>query len=215
MSRPWCRELQHRLEQLPESDRHAFAQAQSRREALRPFVTLANATRAAACTRDQQVRDGIVAALVAEYRATPCGLWSTALVAAMAPALASIARGLELRIEKKDARSTVQLAFEVPAHAATPRLRGSYESFVKQADHEESDTDAEVEFLVLNEQQFADFLKQRAGEATFSAEDAHAHEVNTSLPPTLNQPEKYHLIFRNNSRGPEKKFVQADFRMEF
>lgn len=112
-------------------------------------------------------------------------------------------------------RSTVQLAFEVPAHAATPRLRGSYESFVKQADHEESDTDAEVEFLVLNEQQFADFLKQRAGEATFSAEDAHAQEVNTSLPPTLNQPEKYHLIFRNNSRGPEKKFVQADFRMEF
>lgn len=112
-------------------------------------------------------------------------------------------------------RSTVQLAFEVPAHAATPTLRGTYQSFFKQAGSQNSDTDAEIEFLVLNEQQFADFLKQRAGEATFSAEDAHAQEVNTSLPPTVGQPEKYHLIFRNNSRGPERKFVRADFRMEF
>lgn len=112
-------------------------------------------------------------------------------------------------------RSAVQLAFEVPAHAATPRLRGNYESFFKQAGSQDSDTGAEIELLVLNEQQFSDFLKQRAGEATFSAEDAHALEVNTSLPPTADQPEKYHLIFRNNSRGPERKFVQANFRMEF
>ena len=109
--------------------------------------------------------------------------------------------------------STVQVTFVVPAHAATPRLRGSYESFFKQAGDE--DSDAEVEFLVLNEQQFADFLNKRAGGATFSANDAHAQEVNTSLPPTANQPEKYHLIFRNSTRGPERKFVQADFRMEF
>jgi hypothetical protein len=112
-------------------------------------------------------------------------------------------------------RSAVQVAFEVPAHAATPTLRGTYQSFFKQAGRQDSDTDAEIELLVLDEQQFADFLKQRGGEETFSADDAHAQEVNTSLPPTLNQPEKYHLIFRNNSRGPERKFVQANFRMEF
>jgi hypothetical protein len=112
-------------------------------------------------------------------------------------------------------RSTVQLAFEVPAHAATPRLHGTYESFFKQAESQAADSDAEIEFLVLNEQQFADFVKQRSGEATFSADEAHAQEVNTSLPPTLGQPAKYHLIFRNNSRGPKRKFVQADFRMEF
>ena len=112
-------------------------------------------------------------------------------------------------------RSAVQVTFEVPAHAATPRLHGNYESFFKQAGGQGGDTDAQIELLVLNEQQFTGFLNKRAGEATFSADDAHAQEVNTSLPPTLNQPEKYHLIFRNNSRGPEKKFVQADFRMEF
>ena len=125
--------------------------------------------------------------------------------------------GSSLRIVNRTFRvqSTVQVTFEVPAHAATPRLRGTYESFFKQAGSQESDTDAEIECLVLNEQQFADFLNKRAGEATFSADDAHAQEVNTSLPPTVNQPEKYHLIFRNNSRGPERKFVHADFRMEF
>ena len=112
-------------------------------------------------------------------------------------------------------QSTVQVAFEVPAHAATPRLRGAYQSFVKQPGSQDSDTDAEIEFLVLNEQQFADFMNKRAGEATFSAEDAQAQEVNTSLPPTMDQPQKYHLIFHNNTRGPKKKFVSADFRMEF
>src|SRR5579862_6657762 len=112
-------------------------------------------------------------------------------------------------------RSTVQVTFEVPAHAATPRLRGTYESFFKQAGSQGSNTGTEIEFLVLNEQQFADFLNKRAGEATFSTDDAHAQEVNTSLPPTLAQPERYHLIFRNNSRGPETKVVHADFRMEF
>ena len=125
--------------------------------------------------------------------------------------------GSSLRILHQTFRvqSTVQVAFIVPAHAATPRLRGSYESFCKQAGGQNSDTDAEIEVLVLNQQQFADFQNKRAGEATFSADDAHSQEVNTSLPPTMDQPEKYHLIFRNNSRGAERKFVQADFRMEF
>lgn len=110
-------------------------------------------------------------------------------------------------------RSAVQLAFIVPAHAASPHLRGTYESFVKGLGADGADAD--VEFLVLNDQQFADFISKRAGESTFSAVDAHSQEVNATLPPTINQPEKYHLIFRNNSRGPERKFVQADFRMEF
>lgn len=125
--------------------------------------------------------------------------------------------GSSMRILHRTFRvpSTVQVTFVVPAHAATPRLRGSYQSFVRQAGSPESNTDADIEFLVLNDQQFADFLNKRAGEAAFSADDAHAQEVNTSLPPTMDQPAKYHLIFQNNSRGPEKKFVQADFRMEF
>jgi len=109
----------------------------------------------------------------------------------------------------------VDLPFEVPAHAATPQLRGTYHSFLKQAGAQSSEAAADVEFLVLNEQQFGEFLNGRAGEAVFSAEDAHDQEVNTALPPTVDHPAKYYLVFRNNSHGPAKKLVQADFRIDF
>jgi hypothetical protein len=108
-------------------------------------------------------------------------------------------------------RSAVQVAFNVPAHAASPRLRGTYQCSAKQI----AEGDGAVEFLVLNEQQYSQLLNRHSGDATFAAEDAPAGEVNAILPPTMNEPAKYHLVFRNNSRAHGKKFVQADFRMEF
>jgi hypothetical protein len=112
-------------------------------------------------------------------------------------------------------RGAVQVPFEVPAHAANPRLKGSYQPFLKVAGAENDDLGAEIALLVLNEQQFDDFLNGGAGEAAFSADDARQQEIDTGLPPTMNQAQKYHLVFLNNSKGKEKKFVQADFRMEF
>jgi hypothetical protein len=109
----------------------------------------------------------------------------------------------------------VNLPFEVPAHAANPQLRGTYRSFVKREGTLASDDAADVEFLLLNEQQYDEFLNGRAGEAVFSAEDSHLQEVNTGLPPTLSQPATYHLVFRNNSRDRGKKVVEADFRIDF
>ena len=114
----------------------------------------------------------------------------------------------------------VNLPFEVPAHAANPQLRGTYRSFLKQSsakkgEAEASDAAANVEFLVLSEQQYGDLLNGRGGEAIFSAEDAHNQEVNTGLPPTLGQAAKYFLVFRNNSRAAGKTMVEADFRVDF
>jgi len=115
-------------------------------------------------------------------------------------------------------KNTVDLPFEVPPHAATPHLRGTYSSFVKPAGGKgatESSEAANVEFLVLTESQYAEFLSGRDSEAIFSAEDAHDQEVNTGLPPTMNQPAKYYLVFRNSSRQTGPKLVQADFRIDF
>jgi hypothetical protein len=112
-------------------------------------------------------------------------------------------------------RAAVELPFEVPAHAASPHLHGSYRSFLKQAGPQIGDPDDAIEFLVLNQQQYDGFLHGHSGEATFSAEDSNDQQVNASLPPTVDQPEKYHLVFRNNSRGHGRKFVQADFRIDF
>ena len=54
-----------------------------------------------------------------------------------------------------------------------------------------------------------------AGEAVFSSEAGPNQEVNTALPPTLDEPATYYLVFRNNARSIEKKVVQADFRIDF
>jgi hypothetical protein len=115
--------------------------------------------------------------------------------------------------------SIVNVPFEVPAHAASPQLRGTYRSFVKPAGGKPGETEssdaANVEFLVLNELQYAEFLSGHDSEAIFSADDAHDQEVNTGLPPTINQPAKYYLVFRNSSPKAAKKTVQADFRIDF
>ncbi len=114
--------------------------------------------------------------------------------------------------------SIVNLPFELPAHASNPQLRGTYRSFLKQAGADASDAD--VEFLLLTEQQYVDLLSGRPGEAVFSAEDAHDQEVNTGLPPTRDEAVKYFLVFRNNrhkagKREAGKTFVQADFRVDY
>ncbi len=104
---------------------------------------------------------------------------------------------------------TMSLPFEVPARAANPQLRGNYSSSATQG------ADADVGFLVLNDRQYADFLAGHGGEAVFSADDAHAQEVNVSLPPAYDQPAKYYLVFRDNSPKSGKKVVKADFRIDF
>jgi hypothetical protein len=108
-------------------------------------------------------------------------------------------------------RSAVQIAFQVPAHAASPRLRGTFQSSAIPG----AGSDAPVEVLVLSEDEYSEFVNRRAGDAIFIAEDAPAADINARLPPTINQPARYHLIFRNNSRSEGKKFVKADFRLEF
>ena len=111
--------------------------------------------------------------------------------------------------------SVVDLPFEVPAHAANPQLRGTYRSFVKQGVGPSSDDAADVDFLLMNERQFSDFLHGRPVEAVFDAEGAHDQELNTTLPPTFGQSAKYYLVFRNAAASGGKKIVQADFRIDF
>lgn len=111
-------------------------------------------------------------------------------------------------------RAALQVPFEVPPHATSPQLHGHYHSSLKQA-AQTGDGDADVEFLVLNEPQYAAFLNGRPAEATFFADAAHDQEVNAILPPTLDRPAQYHLIFRNHSGNRGKKVVQADFRVDF
>jgi hypothetical protein len=109
----------------------------------------------------------------------------------------------------------VDAPFDIPAHASAPKLHGTYRSFVQQGGTSSSDSTADVAFLLLNQQQYGDFLNGRPGDALLSADSAHDGEVNFNLPPTFGQAAKYYLVFRNESRSEGKKVVQADFRVDF
>jgi hypothetical protein len=111
--------------------------------------------------------------------------------------------------------TSASFPFEIPAHAAMPHLHGNYKSFVKQISADASDESANVDFLILKEDQYADFMHGHAGEALFSADASHDQDVDFSLPASQDQPQKYYLVFRNSPGGPAKKIVQADFRVDF
>ena len=108
----------------------------------------------------------------------------------------------------------VDVPFEVPAHAYSPQLHGTFRSFI-QAGGALTTAPGDVDFLLLNDQQYSSLMSGHPGDAVFSADATHDQEVNANLPPTLNQTVKYHLIFRNVSPKTGKRIVQAQFEMNF
>jgi len=112
-------------------------------------------------------------------------------------------------------RNAVQLPFNVPAHAYSPQLHGTFRSYLQGGKPESDVAKADVEFLVLSDQEYTDLANGHPGDAIFSAEAAHDQEVNANLPPTLDKPVTYHLVFRNNSRSAPRKLVQANFRIDY
>lgn len=107
--------------------------------------------------------------------------------------------------------------FEVPPHAAIPHLHGTFRAFVSQPEQDPlSDDTTNVDFLLLNGDQYDDFVHGRGdGTALYSTEPTHDHEVDFVLPPSHDAPEKYYVVFRNSPGGAAIKSVQADFTLSF
>lgn len=111
-------------------------------------------------------------------------------------------------------KASATFPFEIPAHAIRPHLHGIFESFVGQV-HGASDDTANIDFLILNQEQQTDSAANRASEAMFSVEASHNQAVNFDLPPSMNQPVTYYLVFRNSGGGKSSKMVEASFRVDF
>jgi len=125
-----------------------------------------------------------------------------------------VGTSLTILKEKFRVARVVDVPFEVPAHASMPQLHGTFRSFIQPNGKPSSDTQADVDFRLLNEEEFSQFVGGKPSEALFFADATHDQEVNATLPPTLNKPAKYHLVFLNDSRST-KKVVQPDFRIDF
>jgi hypothetical protein len=111
-------------------------------------------------------------------------------------------------------KTSTTFPFEIPAHAVRPHLHGIYQSFVG-AVHGATDDSANLDFLIVNQEQYADLLANRPSEALFSIEASHNQAVNFDLPASMNQPVKYYLVFRSPSGSGARKVVEANFRVDF
>jgi hypothetical protein len=109
----------------------------------------------------------------------------------------------------------VHIPFEIPPHAVTPRFHGTFQSFGQQGGPPTNDESANVDLLLMNEQQYAEFSSGRDPDVLFIADTSHYQDVHFDLSPSRDQPVKYHLVFRNSPGGPAKKLVQADFTVDF
>jgi hypothetical protein len=104
----------------------------------------------------------------------------------------------------------------VPAHMVRPVLRGSFESFAKgNAGDLLSNDSANVDLLILNDQEFDDFSHARQGTATYSLDPSHSQTVTYTVHSTMGEPQTYHLVFRNSPGGARSKLVKADFTLTF
>ncbi|MGA2100796.1 MAG: hypothetical protein ABSG34_06805 [Candidatus Sulfotelmatobacter sp.] len=111
-------------------------------------------------------------------------------------------------------KSSATFPFEIPSHASRPHLHGIFQSFVGKAGGA-SDSTADIEFVILNEEQQANVASDRPSDALFSVESSHNQAVNFDLPPSMNQPVKYYLVFHNVQGSKSNKVVEANFRIDF
>jgi|HubBroStandDraft_1064217.scaffolds.fasta_scaffold00098_49 hypothetical protein len=112
-------------------------------------------------------------------------------------------------------RTTVAFPFEMPAHAAMPHLRGTYKSFVTKLGVQPNPDGANVDFLVFTEDQYANFAQGVTGNSLFSVDSSHDQTVDVGLPPSLNEPRKFYLVFRSTPGGDARKVVKADLSVDF
>jgi hypothetical protein len=111
--------------------------------------------------------------------------------------------------------NNAQFAFHVPPHQDNTRLRGTFRSFTRRDDPASSDRTANVDLMLLNEQEFSEFLHGQPQSVTYEIDSAHNQLVDWRVPTTYREPQTYHLVFSNPGSGTAIKFVEADFTVSF
>jgi len=136
-------------------------------------------------------------------------------VAPKGPVTPSTAGTAQTVLEKTfNLKGSATFPFEIPAHSAQPHLHGIFESFAGPG-RGASDDSANIDLLLLNEEQQADFDSNRPSDALFSVEASHNQAVNFDLPPSMKKPVKYYLVFRSSGGNKGGRIVDAHFRVDF
>lgn len=110
--------------------------------------------------------------------------------------------------------NAVNFPFEIPAHAVDAHLKGNYRSFVSEQKLQTGDGGADVSLLLMNQDEYAVFMKGGSPDVLLNLDPSHDQDVNFGLPASRDLPVKYYLVFVNNPREG-KKIVQANFKVDF
>lgn len=106
--------------------------------------------------------------------------------------------------------------FDVPPHALTPRLQGSFTSFVQGAGGARiNDESADVELMVMSDDQYDAFSNHRSAESLYAIEPSHDHGVSIALPATQGTGAHYYVVFRRTTDGKSPIWVNIDLSVEF
>jgi hypothetical protein len=108
-----------------------------------------------------------------------------------------------------------QFGFLIPAHQGNARLHGNFRSFTKRNDPDSSDRSADIDLVLLNDEEFNQFLHGQPQSVTYELNSAHNQMVDWWIPATRDNAKTYHLVFINSTDGINPKFVQADFTLTF
>jgi hypothetical protein len=109
-----------------------------------------------------------------------------------------------------------QFAFVVPPHQNNTTLHGTFRSFTKRgAPDSTSGRTADIDLMLLSEDEFKGFLDGQPRSVTYELDPAHNQTVNWHVPTTYGEPQTYHLVFSNSAGGTKNKFVEADFTVTF
>ena len=93
-------------------------------------------------------------------------------------------------------------SFEIPAHAAMPRLTGSYKSYVAKVEIQSSQDSANVDFFVLTDEQYAGYASDGTIDSLFSASRLPRPERRCQPSPVLHATKK---VLSNFSLQPRQR----------
>ena len=83
-----------------------------------------------------------------------------------------------------------EFAFVAPPHQGNTRLRGTFRSFTKRGNPDStSDNSADVDLMLLNEQEFDEFLHGQPQSITYELDSAHNQIVDWRVPTTYGDPQ--------------------------
>lgn len=103
--------------------------------------------------------------------------------------------------------------FQVPPHQINPHVQGNFHAFIGNTAGRKGQ-DADVNLMLMNQRQLEEFLYSRGGSPTYSVE-ASRQSVDIALPPTIQKPVNYYIVFQNPPGATARRVVQADFTVSY